>query len=68
MTTARKNYKKKPKPAVSPQKQDALTVVTVRISDEEKDRIDRIMSAWNIRRYSDVLRMAVQMLKTTAIQ
>ena len=36
-------------------------VVTVRISDEEKERIDQIMKQHNITRYSDVMRMALQM-------
>ncbi|MSN27412.1 MAG: hypothetical protein GJV46_16310 [Geobacter sp.] len=64
MSTEKKSRKKKLKSVESPPKQDTLTVVTVRISDEEKERIDRIMSNWNIKRYSDVMRMAVQMLKT----
>ena len=65
--TVGKNRKKKLKAEVSPPKQDMLTVVTVRISDEEKGRIDQIMSSRDIKRYSDVMRMAVRMLKTTAI-
>jgi len=68
MPTLRKNRNKKLKSCVRPQKQDTLSVVTVRISDEEKERIDRIMNNWNIKRYSDVMRMAVQMLKTVQIQ
>ncbi|MBC7961502.1 MAG: hypothetical protein H7Y05_01015 [Steroidobacteraceae bacterium] len=65
--TVGKNRKKKLKAEVSPPKQDMLTVVTVRISDEEKGRIDQIMSNRNIKRYSDVMRMAVRMLKAAAI-
>jgi predicted transcriptional regulator len=40
-----------------------LSVVTVRISDEEKERIDEIMRNLQISRYSDVMRMALHMLK-----
>jgi len=68
MPTEKKNRKKKLKSVESLPKQDTLTVVTVRISDEEKERIDRIMSSWNIKRYSDVMRMAVQMLRSVQMQ
>jgi len=40
-----------------------LSVVTVRISDEEKERIDEIMRNLDIKRYSDVMRMALHMVK-----
>jgi predicted transcriptional regulator len=40
-----------------------LSVVTVRISDEEKDRIDEIMRNLDIKRYSDVMRLALHMVK-----
>jgi len=40
-----------------------LSVVTVRISDEEKGRIDEIMRTLDIKRYSDVMRLALQMVK-----
>lgn len=40
-----------------------LTVISVRISDEEKERIDEIMRLNDIKRYSDVLRMAIQMVQ-----
>ena len=43
--------------------QSVLSVVSVRISDEEKERIDEIMRVGNIKRYSDVLRMAIQLFK-----
>lgn len=39
------------------------TVITVRISDEEKERIDEIMMDLEIKRYSDVMRMALHMMK-----
>lgn len=68
MTTVGKKYKKRLNANQGTQKQDALTVVTVRISDEEKERIDHIMSNRNIKRYSDVMKMAVRLLKTGHIQ
>ena len=64
MTTARKNgLKKKAKGRVRSDKPAALSVVTVRISDEEKERIDEIMKYLDIKRYSDVMRMALHMVK-----
>jgi len=70
MGTVKKNGKRKLKSHVSVRmpRQETLTVVTLRISDDEKEQIDRIMDSWNIKRYSDVMRMAVRMLKTGAIQ
>ena len=43
--------------------QAVMTVVSVRISNEEKERIDEIMRHCDIKRYSDVLRMAFQMVQ-----
>lgn len=66
MTIARKRYKKKP--LKSSFKQDTVvmsSVITVRISDEEKVRIEKIMANLDIKRYSDVMRMALQMMKPT---
>jgi len=64
MATARKSYKKKTiKARVKSDTPPTLSVVTVRISDEEKDRIDAIMRNLDIKRYSDVMRMALQMVK-----
>jgi len=64
MGTARKNCKKKtPKRSVRSDKATTLSVVTVRISDEEKERIDGIMRDLEITRYSDVMRMALQLVK-----
>jgi RecA/RadA recombinase len=68
MALVRKKHKKRMETAERLQKQETLKVVTVRISDEEKERIDHIMNSRNIKRYSDVMRMAVQMLKTGHIQ
>ncbi len=55
--------KKKAKRRVRSDKPVTLSVVTVRISDEEKERIDEIMRNLQIARYSDVMRMALQMVK-----
>ena len=63
MATARKNCRKKSKRSPRSIKATTLSVVTVRISDEEKERIDDIMQRLEIHRYSDVMRMALQMVK-----
>jgi hypothetical protein len=64
MATARKNYRKKPsKRSVKSDKMVMSTVITVRISDGEKDRIDEIMMNLDIKRYSDVMRMALRMMR-----
>ncbi|MDA8430234.1 MAG: hypothetical protein M0T70_13345 [Geobacteraceae bacterium] len=64
MNTARRTLKKKPlKKAAKSNKVPMLSVVTVRISDEEKERIDAIMKQLRITRYSDVMRLALQMVK-----
>jgi hypothetical protein len=59
MATAKKNDKKK----ASKRNVPTLSVVTVRISDQEKERIDEIMRSLDIKRYSDMMRMALQMVK-----
>lgn len=64
MATARNNYKKKPsKRNLKSGKAVMSSVVTFRISDEEKERIDEIMMNLDIKRYSDVMRMALQMTR-----
>jgi hypothetical protein len=64
MATARKNYKKKSsRRRVRSVKAATISVVTVRISDEEKERIDGIMRDLDIKRYSDVMRLALHMAK-----
>jgi len=55
--------KKKAKRGLRTDKVSQLSVVTVRISDDEKERIDEIMQRLEIHRYSDVMRMALQMVK-----
>jgi hypothetical protein len=68
MATARKNCKKKSsRRSVKSDKVPTLSVVTVRISDEEKKRIDEIMRNLDIKRYSDVMRMALHMVKRQQI-
>ncbi len=64
MAAARKYHKKKTtKRIMKSDRQAVLSVVTVRISDEEKERMDMIMRNLDIKRYSDVMRMALQMVK-----
>jgi len=64
MATARKYCRKKlTKRSEKSDKVPVLSVVTVRISDEEKERIDEIMRNLDIKRYSDVMRMALHMVK-----
>jgi len=64
MATVRKSCrKKKAKRTVRADKPPTLSVVTVRISDEEKERIDDIMQRLDIQRYSDVMRLALQLVR-----
>ena len=64
MTTARKKIKNKlSKRKVTTDEARVISVVTVRISDEEKERIDEIMRNLNVTRYSDIMKMALQMMK-----
>ncbi len=64
MATVRKSCKKKPaKRSQKSGKAVLSTVVTVRLSDGEKERIDEIMMNLDIKRYSDVMRMALQMTR-----
>jgi len=64
MATVRKSCRKmKAKRTVRAEKVATLSVVTVRISDEEKERIDDIMQRLDIHRYSDIMRLALQMVK-----
>jgi len=64
MASAIKIHKKKTsRRRVKSDKPPTLSVVTVRISDEEKERIDEIMRNLDIKRYTDVMRMALHMLK-----
>ena len=64
MTTARKKCLNKPvKRGVKPDRSAPSAVIAVRISDEEKMRIEKIMANLGIKSYSDVMRMALQMLE-----
>jgi hypothetical protein len=56
---SRKTKLKRSVRAVNPA---SRSIVTVRISDEEKERIDEIMRNLQITRYTDVMRMALQMV------
>jgi hypothetical protein len=57
------NNKKVPRRRAKSGKPVMSTIVTVRVSDEEKKRIDGIMMNLDIKRYSDVMRMALQMMR-----
>ena len=62
-TTKKTSRKKSSRQRVKSDTPATLSVVTVRISDEEKERIDEIMRNLDIKRYSDMMRMALQMVK-----
>lgn len=62
-TTKKTNPKKQAVRRGKAKSQAVLSIVSVRISDEEKERIDEIMRLGNIKSYSDVLRMAIQMVQ-----
>lgn len=64
MATAKKSIKIKAAKRNSKSSKAAKSkIITVRISDEEKDRIDDIMINMDIKRYSDVMRLALHMMK-----
>jgi hypothetical protein len=68
MAIVKKSSKKKPvNRRVKSDTVPTLSVVTVRFSDEEKERIDGIMRNLDIKRYSDVMRMALHMVKRQQI-
>lgn len=57
MEKARRKYK------VRKDKKPLSTVVSVRISEKEKESIDVLMKNLNIQRYSDFMRIALQMVQ-----
>lgn len=57
METARKKYKARAKKAAM------SSVVSVRISEREKEEINVVMKNLNIKRYSDFMRIALQMVQ-----
>jgi hypothetical protein len=62
MVTAKRKYKKKQiKQNVKSDRAILSTVITVRISEQEKERIDKIMMNLDIKRYSDIMRMVLHM-------
>jgi hypothetical protein len=66
MAIVKKKYKKQPlKRSVKSDTVVTSSVITVRISDEEKMRIEKIMAELDIKNYSDVMRMALHMVKPT---
>ena len=62
MTTARKKLKKKISKRREKSAKVTSAVVTVRISDEEKERFDGVMRNLNVKHYSDAMRMALHMV------
>lgn len=58
--SVRKSRKRKRKRA---KEQAVFSVISVRLSDDEKERIDEIMRAGNFKRYSDMVRMAIHMYR-----
>ena len=63
MTTIRKSAEKKPVAhRVKHDRSSLSTVITVRVSEKEKMRIEKIRANYDITR-SDVMRMALQMLE-----
>jgi len=57
METARKKYKARVKKAAM------SSVVSVRISEKEREEINVVMKNLNIKRYSDFMRIALQMVQ-----
>ena len=57
METTRKKYKARAKKAAM------SSVVSVRITEKEKEDIDDVMKNLNIKRYSDFMRIALQMVQ-----
>ena len=55
--------KKSSRRIINPDRAVTSSVITVRISDGEKERIDNVMMDLDIKRYSDVMRMALHMVK-----
>jgi metal-responsive CopG/Arc/MetJ family transcriptional regulator len=66
--TIKKIKKKRPSRKAKPRAQAVLSVISVRISDEEKERIDEIMREGKFNSYSDILRMAMQMYRIPTIE
>ncbi len=62
MATVKKSYKKTSKKSSKSKKNVKSAIIAVRISDCEKERIDEIMMNMDIKRYSDVMRMALHMI------
>lgn len=58
--SVKRKRKKKRKKA---KEQAVLTVISVRLTDEEKERIDHIMRVGNFKRYTDIVRLAIQMYR-----
>ena len=59
----KKNRKKRKKA----REQAVLSVISVRLTDDEKERIDEIMQSGNFKHYSDIMRIAIQMYRGAGI-
>ena len=57
MENTRKKYKPRAK------KPTMSSIVSVRITEKEKEEIDVVMKNLNIKRYSDFMRIALQMVQ-----
>jgi len=63
MADKKKSCKKNISPrGRKPYDQSASSIITLRISDTEKKRVDEIMMNLDLKHYSDVMRMALQMV------
>lgn len=63
MATTIKPHKKKTTKQIEKTNKAVLSsIITVRISEQEKERISEIMMDLGIERYSDMMRMALHMI------
>ena len=60
MGTTRKNYNERSKLSVRSKKVAMSSVISVRIPNDEKERINEIMKNLSIKRYSDFMRIVLQ--------
>ena len=60
---SRPEKRKRRKKRKKAKEQAVLSIISVRLTDEEKERIDEIMRVGNFKRYSDVVRMAIHMYR-----
>jgi len=64
MATAKNTNKNKTsRRALKTRRVTPSSVVSVRVSDDDKERINEIMNAFKINSYSDFMRIALQMVR-----